>query len=411
MIVDTFSLFAANAMILFVMAAVFAVTGFGRRNERYWRSWCVANILIGVALVGFLYERHMPAYVGSLTPNLLLLVGFGLRWRAAREFSGRHAPAIVVWGPGIAFAALCLMTPFPANYGLVYTVVNMVLAVQACAVAAEFWRDRSDGLPSRYALVVSYGLMSASFCVRIGQGLIEGHAMNAYLPHDVLLMLHLIVATVHTVSAGGFALSLAHERIAAGLLQAATHDFLTGTRNRGAFEDALRQYLTEDGRRFALLVVDLDFFKRINDRHGHAAGDAALRTCASLFDGSLGAGDCVGRLGGEEFAILMTDIDPADAYVSAERMRLSIAQSVMEFEGRRFHLTVSGGLCCGVSGAVDFDTLMSRADAALYAAKNGGRNRIVLAEDVSDIEERSGTRGRPVTGSPEPIVLMQGGKA
>lgn len=374
---DGYTLFAANAIILFVMAGVFHAAGHGRVQEVYWHSWRDANLLLGAALVCFLFEARLPDLLIAMLPNGLLVVGFGLRWQAAREFSGRSAPKSLVLGPVLVFLALCCVPWIAGTYGSVYTIVNVILTVLAWAVAWEFWRDRDDGYASRIALVGSYGLMGASFAFRVGQGMWEGAALGDSLPYDTLLVLHLVVATIHTTSSGGFALSLAHERDAAGLKQAASEDFLTGLLNRGAFETRLQDRLhAPGGLPFALVLLDIDHFKRINDEHGHAAGDAALRTCASAICDALREGDFVGRIGGEEFAVVLDEVTPAEARAVTERLRRAVAGLPMEFAGRPFRLTISAGVCHS-SGTDDFDVLMRNADAMLYAAKSGGRNRVM----------------------------------
>lgn len=374
---DGYSLFAANAIILFVMAGVFHAAGRGRAQEVYWRSWRNANLLLGSALVCFLLEPWMSSLFIAMLPNGLLVVGFGLRWQAARQFSGRSAPKSLVIGPTLVFLTLCCVPWVVGTYSIVYTTVNMILAVVAWAVAWEFWRDRDDGYASRIALAVSYGLMGASFTFRMGQGIWQGAALGDSLPYDTLLVLHLVLATIHTTSSGGFALSLAHERNAAGLKRAASEDFLTGMLNRGAFEARLRHRLeSSEYTPFALVLLDIDHFKRINDGHGHAAGDAALRTCAGAIRDTLRESDFVGRIGGEEFAVFLDEVTRAQALAITERVRRAVAGLPMEFAGRPFRLTISAGLCHS-SGGRDFDLLMRNADAMLYEAKSGGRNRVV----------------------------------
>src|SRR5690606_34806276 len=135
--------------------------------------------------------------------------------------------------------------------------------------------------PSRYGIVAAYVVMAASFGSRIVLGLLEAGSLPPHLPQDTALVVHLIVALFHTVASGAFALSIAYERSNIALRHAATHDALTGLANRGAFEARLREILADPSRKpFALALLDIDHFKQINDRHGHAAGDTALRQCA-----------------------------------------------------------------------------------------------------------------------------------
>lgn len=373
---DTTTLFAANMMILWVMALALAVACRGRRHEAYWNSWVVANIVLGAALAVFTFDWQLPPFAAAMVPNGLLILGFALRWRAAREFSDRPAPAWLVWAPLLGF--IVAVGPWAFwYYAPAFTLANALLAALAGATAWEFWRDRGDGLPSRYALVVAYGVMAASFAWRIAQGLFDTGTVAEHLPHDMALAVHLTIGVFHTVASSAFALSLAYERNNAALHHAATHDALTGLLNRGAFETRLREALAATPRRpFALALFDIDHFKHVNDRHGHAVGDEALRVCAAVCREQAGPAGIAARIGGEEFAIILHDIDREDAHAAVERIRRAVAATPVRSGGERLRLTVSGGVCHSDCAPRDFDALMRLADDKLYEAKHKGRNRV-----------------------------------
>jgi diguanylate cyclase (GGDEF)-like protein len=369
-------LFGANVIMLWTLAAVFMVAGWKRRHEVYWGSWTVANTVLGAALVVFILERHMPPLLTATLPNGLLILGFGLRWRAAREFSGRDAPAWIVWGPLMALVLLAAPWAY-VSYAPAFIVTNILLTGLSGAVAYEFWRDRSDGLPSRYGLVVAYGAMGLSFCWRIAIGIVGAEQMPGYMPQDTALVVHLLVAAFHTAASGAFALSLAYERGNAELRHAATHDGLTGILNRRAFEMRLRELVARGGTEpFTLAMLDVDHFKQVNDRFGHAAGDEALRICARTLVSASGPSDVVARIGGEEFAIILAGTDHAEGIAGIERLRRAVGSQQVRLGATRFRLTVSGGLCHSSDAPGDFDEIMRRADSGLYAAKTGGRNRV-----------------------------------
>lgn len=367
-------IFGVNATMLLVFAAVYFVAGLGRK-ERYWRSWWVSSLILGLGLASFVVRDSLPLGLGVFLPNGLLILGFGLRWRAAREFSGRPVMRSVVFGPASLFLLLCLLPPFLSTYGLVYTLVNIALTTLAVLTAWEFFRDHEDRLWSRYGLAFAYGLISLSFGLRVVQGLVEGGSMVNAVPRDLALLAHLIVSTVYIAASGAFALSLAYERNAADLRKAASHDFLTGLLNRGAFEQKLRaRYAAAAGQPFALALLDIDHFKAINDQHGHAAGDAVLRTCASIFRDHAHEGDLVARIGGEEFALVLNGPCAKAAERRVSQLIEAISRCTMGYAGRTIRVTVSAGML-HCDGAADFDTLVARADQLLYTAKSNGRNR------------------------------------
>jgi diguanylate cyclase (GGDEF)-like protein len=246
--------------------------------------------------------------------------------------------------------------------------------VLAALTAWEFWRDRGDGLASRFGLMLAYALVAGSFAVRVGQGIVEGGRMEQYLPLDAMLTGHLFVALVHSAMSGAFAISLAFERSAARLRMAAMQDSMTGLLNRGAFETFLRSALEAPGRPdLAVVILDIDHFKKINDTYGHAAGDRALRRSAAALSESAREGDLVARIGGEEFGIVLWNVSAEEAAEATERLRRAIEDIHFDYEGTVIRLTASAGYCSVEGHETDFDSVMRIADAGLYRAKRGGR--------------------------------------
>ncbi|MGC0151316.1 sensor domain-containing diguanylate cyclase [Chromobacterium vaccinii] len=167
------------------------------------------------------------------------------------------------------------------------------------------------------------------------------------------------------------------------LYHLATQDSLTELHNRRQFiELAGREF--ERGRRhpgpLAVMMMDLDHFKEINDRHGHAVGDAVIRHFAGLCRETLRASDLCGRLGGEEFAAVLPDTRPEDAMMVAERLRAAVAAAEVPAENGPMSYTVSIGVAERQPGENDIDEVLSRADKLLYQAKRDGRNRVVGAK-------------------------------
>jgi diguanylate cyclase (GGDEF)-like protein len=165
----------------------------------------------------------------------------------------------------------------------------------------------------------------------------------------------------------------------------AKHDNLTGALNRGAVFEHAAHYLQQGP--LSLIVLDIDFFKRINDAFGHPAGDAVIRELVSRLTTTLsqaGSGE-VGRVGGEEFTVLLPGMDVANAMRLAETVRHAIADRV--FDCLPTHqVTASFGVSWSAAGG-DFETAYGHADAALYQAKHAGRNRVEQACSVTQISD------------------------
>ncbi|GCL63735.1 sensor domain-containing diguanylate cyclase [Pseudaquabacterium pictum] len=165
--------------------------------------------------------------------------------------------------------------------------------------------------------------------------------------------------------------------------QASTDD-LTGVANRRSLMQRLalefeRVRQPGAGHRCAVLAVDLDLFKLINDRHGHAAGDAVLQHAATLMRRVTRQHDLVARSGGEEFTLVLPDTGPDEAAALAERLRASLQAQPLQHQGLALVVTVSVGVSQILPADASLDAVLARADAALYAAKGAGRNQVCLA--------------------------------
>ena len=164
-------------------------------------------------------------------------------------------------------------------------------------------------------------------------------------------------------------------------LSLALIDELTGLYNRRYVFAHLRELLARRGTlsgEIAVMLFDVDYFKEVNDRHGHPAGDAVLRELAERTRRNVRSVDLVGRLGGEEFVVVMPETNPNGASVVAERLRAAVANQVFQLEsGAGVPLTISIGIAVTGNADNDLGALLKRADDALYAAKKEGRNRVV----------------------------------
>lgn len=168
------------------------------------------------------------------------------------------------------------------------------------------------------------------------------------------------------------------------LRRSAELDALTGTFNRRTIDQWLVRSFGEaerDGQPISVLFVDMDHFKAINDKYGHACGDHCLRTVAQALRGSLGEGDLLGRYGGEEFIAVLPARGGAAARMVGEQLRADVEGLMLEWEGQPLRLTVSVGVATRLHNELPAETI-DRADKALYAAKRGGRNCVHVAPAV-----------------------------
>jgi diguanylate cyclase (GGDEF)-like protein len=172
---------------------------------------------------------------------------------------------------------------------------------------------------------------------------------------------------------------------AINLRRSAELDALTGTLNRRTIDQWLARSFADarrDGQPVSVLFVDMDHFKSINDKHGHACGDQCLRQVAATLRGALSDGDLLGRYGGEEFIAVLPGRGAAAARVVGEQLRAAVERLQFEWEGQVLRLTVSVGVAARINADEAPASTVDRADKALYAAKRGGRNCVQVAPAV-----------------------------
>jgi diguanylate cyclase (GGDEF)-like protein len=231
-------------------------------------------------------------------------------------------------------------------------------------VAAYFFQRRD--------VILNFLLVCGSFAV----------ALAVWVPVDDgrLIMFLDTAMAMGVVAALVFMLKTQVGRLVTGMHKASTTDALTGTLNRGAFQERLNEVLASpDSHPFVLALLDLDHFKRVNDRHGHPAGDRALQRFCEIVHAEARLEDTLGRLGGEEFGLLLADTDLAGAHSFAERLRTAIARETAAGE---VGLTVSIGLAQSAPW-IEADELLRSADVALYSAKAAGRNRVAVHGELT----------------------------
>lgn len=285
-------------------------------------------------------------------------------WVAAERRRGRWTLRLAWIAPALAFVLSAALAVLVGGPGAV-----------AIPVPALLWCALTYNLFGTALLTLVFGAWSL---IAISTGLLsvadDVHAMPTLLSIRLGVML-ITLAPITTAS-----VMAARNELLQRLKYIAEHDPLTGTLTRSAFHEqagALLQQLAEDHRPVGVLMLDLDHFKAVNDTYGHAGGDQVLAAFARSVSGSLRSSDAFGRVGGEEFAILLPDCDRAEAAAIAERILSAFAETVVELEdGREASATVSIGAAYVVQAPASLDALLLVADHALYQAKANGRNRI-----------------------------------
>jgi diguanylate cyclase (GGDEF)-like protein len=260
---------------------------------------------------------------------------------------------------------------------------SVIISAYTFLAASELWRERRQNLRRRWPAVLVPILHGAVFLFPIPlAGLLpeEGGVVSLSSGWMAVLVLETML---YVVGSAFIVLVLVKERTVRIMKDAAATDELTRLLNRRGFLAAAEQLierLARKGAPVSVLMFDLDHFKSINDRFGHAVGDDVLRVFASVARASMRESDVLGRLGGEEFAAIV----PAPMEVAtriAERLRAGFEAAGVSVGPHAIGATVSIGAASSYAAVSDSEALIARADAALYRAKHDGRNRLHAAED------------------------------
>ena len=359
------------AMVLFFLRRSFppGIRGLG--------EWSAAPAVIFVATLLFGARGAIPDLLSVVLANLLLLGGTVLLYFGSQRFFGMR-PSILPWSALILvallpFAWFALVQP---HYGVRVAIVGGLMSLLALIHARLV-------LVHGQRAFASYVTGGALLLLALSQAMRFLSAF--YLAADDRIFDNTLPSQTAYVAVNAFAILLttigmvlmATDKLRAELEHLASHDPLTGALSRRALIDACEQELERCRRKqrlFSLLMLDLDHFKSINDAHGHLAGDRVLVDFVIRAQSMLRRPDRFGRFGGEEFVALLPETTSDEALIVAERIRAEVAGAMAQPV-----YTVSIGVASSHADDVTVDTVLGRADDALYQAKAAGRNCVRVA--------------------------------
>jgi diguanylate cyclase (GGDEF)-like protein len=344
--------------------------------------WGCAHLLRAGSVVLFGMYGSVPEAVSIDLANAILLMAFAVTWCGARVFDGRAPEPIYLVGGAVLWLIVCRTPFFADSMDARVLLSSAIITGYTWATAYEFWRGRSEPLVSRWPAIFMLFAHGALFMLRTPLAQVLPWSPADQVFGSVWLTVLSFEALLFTIAIAFILLAMAKERTELRHKTAALVDPLTGIANRRAFlqdADVLGKRHGGEARPAAVLLADLDHFKTINDRFGHAIGDHVLQLFADVASAKLGRCDLIGRLGGEEFAIVMYDTGRDKGLAVAERIRLTFENAAAEVEGRPIGATVSMGMVVSEDGLLDMPTLLAQADEALYCAKERGRNRVEVA--------------------------------
>jgi diguanylate cyclase (GGDEF)-like protein len=382
---DMLTMSAVDVTVTVVLGLVLLFTWLKERGVRLVGWWGLILLVQAAGLVvcagGALADQAI-----LITAGLAIMVSSdALKWTAAREFVDQPTPAW--WALGVP-----LVFVLPAYTGLLgglrdqFIVFSVLTALVNLGAAFELARAKGERLISHWPAVVLL-TVTASACLFVIplSFVVPFHTsseayLSGWFSTITLVMVIVRIALAFVV------LNMAKQRQEMEQRVHALTDTLTGLPNRRALYetlDVLERKRRLKAQPISVLIFDLDHFKDINDTFGHEVGDRILRVFAVTAAERLKSGSMLARMGGEEFAAVLTGVEAAGALAFGEDVRKAFAQSAGACEEGPVGATVSVGVaCCAAAArhATDIGALFRQADAALYAAKRGGRNRVQLAE-------------------------------
>ncbi|MDE2284775.1 MAG: GGDEF domain-containing protein [Hyphomicrobiales bacterium] len=358
-------------------------------------AWAQNTTIIALAVWGFAHLLRAGSIMlfglyGSVSnlisidfANVVLFTAFALTWTGARLFDHRPPRPVLMFAGALLWLVSSRIPAFNDSFALRILLSSGIVTAYTWATAYEFWRGRSEPLVSRWPAIFMLFAHGSLYLLRTPIG-----AMLPWVPatnqlfESVWLTVLSFEGLLFTISIAFILLAMAKERTEHRHKTAALVDPLTGVANRRAFlqdGEAQLKHQAADPHPTAVMLLDLDNFKSINDRFGHAIGDRTLEIFADVASGSMRHIDLFGRLGGEEFAALLRDTNRERAMAVAEQIRVGFAEATREVEGRPVGATVSIGIVISHDAVLDLSALLAQADHALYRAKDSGRNRIEIA--------------------------------
>jgi diguanylate cyclase (GGDEF)-like protein len=366
------------------LAAFVALASRQAEGQRGFAEWTLASVSLAAAFPVNFLQTELPLGFAIGVSNFLFMLGWCFHYCAIRAFFGHRHPAGLYW-------------KLPWILALIHGCWMAWLAVGLESVAARLFFFNGAGMltmaaaaaavrpPSHGALRMAarlargiFVLTSLLYASRILWFTLMGTPEAVTAPIPIQVYVGLALSLLQIAATFSFLL-MQNFRLNDELREQADLDVLTGLFNRRGLDLRARRLLARThtaGGKMALILFDIDHFKRINDMYGHPVGDQVLCWLSEQVPDLLRPSDLLGRYGGEEFVALLPDADLATASKVAERLRSTIAAQAPQFDGKTIRITLSLGIALATDANYELETCLAQADVALYQAKNAGRNQV-----------------------------------
>jgi len=374
-----FALIVSNAMAMLSLLVAIAGNRDGRREGM--GKWAAAMLLETLTWVLIAARGTLPDVYTIVLANLFKAGGHALVLAAICEFQRRRAPAWQYFVPVALDTLMAALLIDDLRGRFVWG--GLIFGFQVILIGRALITDPETRIGRAWRLLFAgVVLILLVLALRAAVALFGHHELAqpqvGVAPHPVQIFAFLAIMATALLGTFGFLL-MVKERTDREILHLAMTDSLTRVPNRRALmEQAEHALARRSGLPLALLMIDVDHFKRINDQHGHPTGDEVLRKVAELLVGRLRGQDILGRYGGEEFCVIAPDTDGEGARKLAESLRETAAVTPLHTGQGEVGVTISIGYAlCPATSERTLKKLLAEADIALYAAKQAGRNRVV----------------------------------
>ena len=378
---DLKTIIVMSMLLTFMLSMMLAITRKHHKGLHGPGYWAVGNLVIGLGMVLVLIQLDAPKL--TFLPGMALIgVGLSLYINGIQAFTDKKPDHRI---PPIVFL---LLIAIEAYFMLQQQDIRMTAILSAVVFSVIYFYcarltfSRDDGIVGTLFWIASslYLLMAL---LMIGRAIyttqVDIAVFNSFATWPVNAYTFMLGAVSQFFISSLFVLMLSY-KLNQKLESIATIDGLTGVLNRRGLEDAaikMQDICKRINLSMAILLIDIDHFKKVNDKYGHLTGDDVLRHLSKEVASVLRSSDVLGRYGGEEFCVFLPNTTETDAVALAERIRAGVEASPFINANDSIKTTISIGVADSVRAGYDFKGLVATADSAMYGAKNGGRNRVV----------------------------------
>lgn len=375
--VDIQTVILCSGLVTLVVALVLTFAWVFERNEKAVGWWCAASWMFTLALVLLAFRESTPVWFGITLGNAAHIVGYTMVVAGFSALNRKPVKWIMLaFGPAIWILSLLLFEAVRDDINIRIMILAAILTcytLLAAFSALAIWKE--EHLPSALLAFIFYACHAVVYTLRIPLAHAFPLDSATFMRGLNWFSLMTLEGFIQAIFSSFVFVILVRERAERRYRLAAEIDSLTSVASRRFFVSETRALLSRKPKAGVMAVIDLDYFKKINDTFGHMAGDRVLQMFARRVSEQLEPGMVFGRLGGEEFGLFLPGMSDDEATAFLEQLRCGTEALDVPFNGHVLKVTASIGAASVEDAGLEFDHLMAGADNALYMSKHEGRNR------------------------------------